>query len=73
MARRPRGHAIRAETRSRATSQGRPATAGQLLAHGIQPTRYALWKKPEDFTERPHAKFAWIAATDPKLHRACLL
>ncbi len=32
--------------------------------------RYALWKNPENLTERQHIKLAWIAATDPKLHRA---
>lgn len=42
-------------------------------ARGLQRSRYALWKNPEDLTERQHAKLAWIATTDPRLHRAYLL
>ncbi len=26
-----------------------------------------------DLTERQHVKLAWLATTDPKLYRACLL
>ena len=36
-------------------------------------SRYALWKNPEDLTERQTEKLAWIAQTDPRLHRAYLL
>ena len=36
-------------------------------------TRYALWKNPDDLTDRQHDKLAWIAKTDPRLHRAYLL
>jgi transposase len=35
--------------------------------------RYALWKNPENLTTRQQAKLAWIAKTDPTLHRAYLL
>lgn len=35
--------------------------------------RYALWKNPDNLTERQQAKLAWIAASDPFLHRAYLL
>ena len=36
-------------------------------------TRYALWKNPDNLTERQRDKLAWIAKTDPRLHRAYLL
>jgi transposase len=35
--------------------------------------RYALWKNPENLTDRQREKLAWIAKTDPRLHRAYLL
>ena len=67
--------AARSEPRPRrgprtANSPKRPASD---LANGIKRSRYALWKNPEDLTERQHAKLAWIATTDPRLHRAYLL
>lgn len=36
-------------------------------------SRYALWKNPDNLTERQRDKLAWIAKTDPRLHRAYLL
>ena len=42
-------------------------------AQGLKRSRYALWKNPENLTERQAAKLAWIAKTDPRLHRAYLL
>jgi len=35
--------------------------------------RYALWKNPEDLTERQAAKLAWIARHNSRLYRAYLL
>ena len=35
--------------------------------------RYALWKNPQNLTERQQVKLAWIAKTDPRLYRAYLL
>lgn len=35
--------------------------------------RYALWKNPENLTTRQQAKLAWVAKSDPRLHRAYLL
>ena len=32
-----------------------------------------MWKNPQDLTEAQSAKLAWIAKTDPRLHRAYLL
>ena len=39
----------------------------------LKGARYALWQNPENLTERQVAKLAWIAKTDPRLHRAYLL
>lgn len=50
-----------------------PARPASTLATGIKRSRYALWKNPEDLTDRQHAKLAWIATTDPRLYRAYLL
>lgn len=47
-----------------------PATAE---ARTLKRARYALWKNPEDLTDRQQAKLAWIAKTDPRLYRAYLL
>ena len=35
--------------------------------------RYALWKNPQDLTERQRHELDWIAKTDPRLWRAYLL
>ncbi len=48
----------------------RPATH---TARNLKNSRYALWKNPEDLTEKQTEKLAWIAKTDPRLHRAYLL
>jgi len=46
---------------------------GHEWARQLKGARYALWKNPEDLTERPSAKLAWIASTDPRLYRVYLL
>lgn len=58
--------------------RGRPASTtaprpGRERARGLKGARYALWKNPEDLTDGQSAKLAWIAKTDPRLHRAYLL
>lgn len=53
-----------------ASSPKRPAND---RANGLKRSRYALWKNPEDLTVHQHARLAWIATTDPRLHRAYLL
>ena len=58
--------------------RGRPANntpqrPAHERAHKLKGARYALWKNPEDLTERQTAKLAWIAKTDPRLYRAYLL
>ncbi len=42
-------------------------------AKALKHARYALWKNPENLTARQQAKLAWVAKTDPRLHRAYLL
>jgi transposase len=54
-----------------AKGRGRRDAAGD--ARRLKHARYALWKNPERLTERQRDKLAWIAKTDPRLHRAYLL
>jgi transposase len=42
-------------------------------ARRLKHARYALWKNPDTLTERQQDKLAWIAKTNPRLHRAWLL
>jgi len=42
-------------------------------ARALKHARYALWKNPENLTDKQAQKLAWIAKTDPRLHRAYLL
>jgi transposase len=60
-----RGGAWRAKGRGRRDATG--------LARAYKHSRYALWKNPENLTDRQRHKLAWIAKTDPRLHRAYLL
>jgi transposase len=58
--------------------RGRPRTdapprPGHQRARGLMKGRYALWKNPENLTDRQRAKLDWIAKTDPRLYRAYLL
>lgn len=52
---------------------GRRAAASTETSRGLKGARYALWKNPEDLTDRQRDKIAWIARTSPLLHRAYLL
>jgi transposase len=48
--------------------------AGQkAVARQLKDSRYALWKNPEDLTERQQAKLAHIQATNRPLYKAYLL
>lgn len=42
-------------------------------AQKLKHARYALWKNPENLTDRQQHKLAWIARTDQRLYRAYLL
>jgi len=60
----------RARGRPRADAAPRP---GHDRAKRLKNARYALWKNPDNLTDRQRDKLAWIAKTDPRLHRAYLL
>ena len=49
----------------------RPRSSGQALS--IARARYALWKNPDDLTDRQRHQLDWIATTDRALWRAYLL
>lgn len=55
----------------RRKGRGRRDATG--IARTYKHARYALWKNPDNLTERQREKLAWIAKTDPRLHRAYLL
>ena len=64
--------------REPARKRGRPAAdapprPGHDKARALKHARYALWKNPEDLTDRQRDKLAWIAKTDTRLYRAYLL
>jgi transposase len=42
-------------------------------ARRLKGARYALWKNPDNLTDKQRDKLAWIAKTNPRLHRAYLL
>jgi transposase len=50
-----------------------PPRPGHERTVRLKNARWALWKNPEDLTEHQAEKLAWIAKTDPRLHRAYLL
>jgi transposase len=59
------------EARGAVTQRRAGRSSGQAKA--LKGARYALWKNPENLTSRQQTKLAWIAKTDPRLHRAYLL
>jgi transposase len=67
------------EVRRQAWNEARGAVAqrcaGRATGHAkaLKHARFALWKNPENLTVRQQAKLAWVAKTDPRLHRAYLL
>jgi Transposase len=54
-------------------SRGRIRQDAAGTAKALKHSRFALWKNPENLTTRQQAKLAWIAETNPTLHRAYLL
>ena len=69
-ARRGPSRGVERGPRGRHPAACRPSTGkARLLKHA----RYALWKNPENLTIRQREKLAWVAKTDPRLHRAYLL
>ncbi len=51
----------------------RPGATATGDARAVKRSRYALWKNPENLTDRQRTKLEWIAKTDPRLYRAYLL
>ncbi|HET9654844.1 MAG TPA: ISL3 family transposase [Kineosporiaceae bacterium] len=45
-------------------------TGDKQTARNLKGARYALWKNPQDLTDRQQVKLAWIAAAHKPLHRA---
>lgn len=50
-----------------------PERPGSERAKALKGARYALWKNPEDLTDKQQVKLAWVATTDPRLYRGYLL
>lgn len=48
-------------------------TGNKQLAKDLKGARFALWKKPENLTERQQAKLAWIQTLNAPIYRAYLL
>ena len=65
-----RAEPARRRGRPAANAPARPASD---RAKSLKGARYALWKNPENLTDRQQEKLAWVAKTDPRLHRAYLL
>ncbi|OKH84840.1 transposase [Mycobacterium sp. ST-F2] len=61
------------QTRSHGWARGRRVTVATGDAKALRRSRYALWKNPENLTERQQVKLAWIAKTDRRLYRGYLL
>ena len=59
---------VRREVWNEARSKGMRAYAKELKG-----CRFALWRNPEDLTERQEAKLSWIARENGRLYRAYLL
>ncbi len=45
----------------------------QALANQLKGCRYALWKNPDNLTNRQRGKLAWVAKTNEQLYRGYLL
>jgi len=61
-------NAARGAARGRSRNR-RPTGVTKMLKNA----RWALWKNPEHLTERQREQLAWIAKTNPALHRAWAL
>lgn len=61
------------QTPSHGWVRGRRVTVATGDAKALRRSRYALWKNPENLTERQQVKLAWIAKTDRRLYRGYLL
>ena len=57
-------------TRKNGVEAGRQRRDSTGVARELRDARYALWKNPEDLSERQHQRLAWIAETHPSLWEA---
>lgn len=57
-------------TRKNGIEAGRQRRDSTGVARELRDARYALWKNPEDLTERQQQRLDWIAATHPLLWEA---
>jgi transposase len=48
-------------------------SGNKQLAKDLKGARFALWKKPENLTDRQQAKLAWIQTLNAPIYRAYLL
>ncbi len=62
-----------AAKRARGAVTQRRARRATGDAKKLKGARYALWKNPENLTAHQQAKLAWVAKTNPTLHRGYLL
>ncbi len=46
---------------------------GRDTANALKGARFALWKNPENLTEKQRTKLEWIVTADPRLYRGYLL
>ena len=60
------------DVRREVWNEARRAGQGQL-ARDLKGARFALWKNPENLTDRQQAKLAWIEKLNAPLYRAYLL
>jgi transposase len=61
------------EVRREVWNQVRRPGGDKAGATALQRCRYALWKNPENLTERQRGELAWVAKTNERLYRAYLL
>lgn len=50
--------------------RGRQRRDSTGVARQLRDARHALWKNPENLTDRQHQRLAWVAATQPRLWEA---
>jgi transposase len=57
-------------TRKNGRDEGRQRRDSTGVARELRDARYALWKNPDDLTDRQRQRLDWIAATHPRLWEA---
>lgn len=64
------GHRCPGHRASGLLEPGRRELGDRDRVRALKDSRFALWKNADDLADRQAAKFTWIAATGPRLHRA---